>query len=112
STPMRYDPPVTDPKEIKRVEQGAPDGPNLVRCVLQAEPARKLVALRDIPVMIFASESSYHAMYDHCTAKFLNQAGVRTDYIRLEDVGIRGNGHMVMIEKNNLEIAAMIASWL
>jgi len=112
STPMKYDPPVTDPKEIKRVEQAAPDGPNLVQCMLQAEPARKLVALQGIPVMIFAAESSYHAMYDHCTAKYLNQAGVRTDYIRLVDAGIRGNGHMVMIEKNNLEIAALIARWL
>jgi len=80
--------------------------------MLQAEPARKLVALQGIPVMIFAAESSYHAMYDHCTAKYLNQAGVRTDYIRLVDAGIRGNGHMVMIEKNNLEIAALIARWL
>jgi hypothetical protein len=30
----------------------------------------------------------------------------------LEDVGIRGNGHMLMIEKNNLEIADFIAKWV
>ncbi len=109
---MAYDPPVTDPAEIKTVEQTVPDGPNLVACKLQAEPARKLVSLQGVRVMIFAAEASYHAIYDHCTAKFLNQAGVKTDFIRLEDVGLRGNGHMVMIEKNNLEIAAMIARWL
>jgi pimeloyl-ACP methyl ester carboxylesterase len=80
--------------------------------MLQAEPARKLAALQGIPVMIFAAESSYHAQYDHCTAKFLNQAGVKTDFVRLEEAGIRGNGHMVMIEKNNLEVAALIARWL
>jgi pimeloyl-ACP methyl ester carboxylesterase len=112
STPMKYDPPVSDPKEIARVEQAAADGPDMVRCMLQAEPARKLAALQSIPVMIFAAEASYHAMYDHCTAKYLNQAGVKTDYFRLEQVGIRGNGHMVMIEKNNLEIAAFIDKWL
>jgi pimeloyl-ACP methyl ester carboxylesterase len=112
STPMKYDPPVTDPSQLKPVEQAAADGPDLVRCMLQAEPARKLANLQAIPVLVFASESSYHAMYDHCTAKFLQQAGVKTDFVRLEDAGLRGNGHMVMIEKNNLEIAALIDRWL
>jgi len=27
-------------------------------------------------------------------------------------VGIRGNGHMQMLEKNNLEIAAFYEKWL
>jgi pimeloyl-ACP methyl ester carboxylesterase len=111
-TAMKYDPPVSDPKEIATVEQAAPDGPNLVRCMQQAEPARKLVGLQGIPVLVFAAESSYHAMYDHCTAKYLRQAGVKADFVRLEEAGIRGNGHMVMIEKNNLEIAALINRWL
>lgn len=111
-TPLAYDPPLKDPKELKAVEQAAPDGPDLVACMQQAEPARKLVNLRGIPVMVFAAEASYHAVYDHCTAKWLNQAGVKTDYVRLEDAGIRGNGHMVMIEKNNLEIAALIRRWI
>jgi len=53
-----------------------------------------------------------HHVYDHCTAKCLNQAGVKTEYIRLQDKGIRGNGHMVMIEKNNLDIARLIDKWL
>lgn len=111
-TPLAYDPPAKDPKELKTVEQSAADGANLVACMQQAEPARKLVNLRGIPTLVFASESSYHAVYDHCTAKWLNQAGVKTDFVRLEDVGIRGNGHMVMIEKNNLDIAAMVQRWL
>lgn len=33
-------------------------------------------------------------------------------FIRLTDKGIRGNGHMMMLEKNNLEIAAVMADWL
>ena len=32
--------------------------------------------------------------------------------VRLEDVGIRGNGHMVMLEKNNLEVADWIDGWI
>jgi len=30
----------------------------------------------------------------------------------LADRGIRGNGHMMMLEKNNLQIAAVMAEWL
>lgn len=111
-TPMAYTPAVTDPAQLSKAEDAAADGPHLAKCMLQAEPARKLTNLQNMPVLVFAAESSYHAIYDHCTAKYLKQAGVKADFIRLEDVGIKGNGHMVMIEKNNLDIAAMIAGWL
>jgi hypothetical protein len=40
--------------------------------------------------------------------KYLNQAGVKTEYVRLQDQGIHGNGHMMMLEKNNLEIARLV----
>jgi len=78
---------------------------------MQKPPARALVNLKHIPVVIVAAEASYHQVYDHCTAKYLNQAGVKTEYIRLQDKGIRGNGHMVMIEKNNLEVARLLDDW-
>jgi len=68
--------------------------------------------LKGIPTMIMVSEASYHAAFDHCTAKWANQAGVKTDFIRLEERGIRGNGHMVMLEKNSLEIAKLIDDWI
>jgi len=32
--------------------------------------------------------------------------------MRLEDSGIHGNVHMVMLELNNLEVAAALAAWL
>jgi len=32
--------------------------------------------------------------------------------LRLGEHGIHGNAHMVMLEKNNLQVAAMIAGWL
>ncbi len=111
-TPLAYDPPITDPKQLKVVEQPAPDGPNLVACMQQGQPAHQLANLRNIPVMVFVAEASYHAAYDHCTAKWLSQAGVKTDFVRLEDAGLRGNGHMVMIEKNSLEIAALVQRWI
>ena len=57
-------------------------------------------------MLIVVSEASYHASYDHCTANYLTQAGVRNTMIRLGDVGIHGNGHMMMLEKNSDDIAA------
>ncbi len=62
--------------------------------------------------MVLTSEASYHAGYDQCTVAFLTQAGVATDWIKLADRGIHGNGHMMMWEKNNLEIAGVIAEWI
>jgi pimeloyl-ACP methyl ester carboxylesterase len=108
---ITYDPPVTDPSEIAVEREGA-EAPDLFACWMQKTPARQLVNLKNIPVMIMAAEASYHQVYDHCTAKYLNQAGVKAEYIPLQDKGIHGNGHMVMIEKNNLEIARLLDEWM
>jgi len=32
--------------------------------------------------------------------------------LRLGDHGIHGNAHMIMLEKNNLQVAGLIAAWL
>jgi uncharacterized metal-binding protein len=61
---------------------------------------------------VVTSEASYHAPYDHCTVKYLQQAGVKPSYIRLADIGIHGNSHVMMPEKNSKEIAGVIAAWL
>ena len=63
-------------------------------------------------LVIIAGAASYHRSYDHCTAKYLEQAGVRNTFIPLDERGIDGNGHMMMLEKNNLEISAFLRQWL
>jgi pimeloyl-ACP methyl ester carboxylesterase len=110
--PLLYDPPAAEPKDFAISQQAAADGPNLARCWLQDSPARRLVNLPGIPILIVVSEASYHAPYDHCTSKYLAQAGVRHSFVRLPDAGIKGNGHMMMLEKNNLRIAALLQSWI
>ena len=69
-----------------------------------------MTALPDC-LLIVTAEASYHAPYDHCTAKWLQQAGVNNTYLRLPERGIRGNGHMMMLEKNNLEVSAVLRGW-
>jgi pimeloyl-ACP methyl ester carboxylesterase len=112
SFPVAYDPPVKSAADIKIVQDEKPDGPDKVRCYRQAEPARRLVNLAQVPTLILQSEASYHAGYDQCSVRFLRQAGVSVDFIKLEDVGVRGNGHMMMLEKNNHEIAQVMIDWL
>jgi len=79
---------------------------------MQKAPARQLVNLKNIPAVVVAAEASYHSVYDHCTVKYLNQAGMKVEYVRLGDKGIHGNGHMVMLEKNNLDIAHLLDRWM
>jgi pimeloyl-ACP methyl ester carboxylesterase len=110
--PLAYDPPLKAGEKLAFVRQDRPDAPNLVRGWLQAEPARKLRNLTKIPVLIVAGEASYHAAFDHCTAAYLAQAGVPVTYLPLQDIGIRGNGHMMMLEKNSDEIAGVLVDWL
>jgi pimeloyl-ACP methyl ester carboxylesterase len=110
--PLAYDPPLTGDAKLEFVRQERPDKPDLVRCWLQKEPARKLPNLAHIPLVIITSEASYHAAYDHCTAAYLSQAGVPNTQIYLADMGVHGNGHMMMIEKNSAAIAGVIAQWL
>jgi pimeloyl-ACP methyl ester carboxylesterase len=109
---LTYDPPLKDGEELSFVRQDKPDGPDLVRCWQQAEPARKLKNLAGIPMVIVMSEASYHASYDHCTANYLTQAGVRNTMIKLGEAGIHGNGHMMMLEKNSDDIARVMREWL
>ena len=112
AVPLAYSPPAAKSSDLVIVQQDKPDGPDLVRCWMQNTPARLLPNLQKLPIVILTAEASYHAPYDHCTVKYLEQAGLHPAYIKLGDVGIHGNGHMMMLEKNNLEIAAVMFKWL
>ncbi len=58
-------------------------------------------------------QASYHAQYDQCTRRYLQQAGVPLDFrAARETVGLRGNGHMMMLEKNSADIAKFMMKWL
>ena len=108
---LTYEPLVVAPDEIDIVQQKQPDAPDLSACWLQTEPARKMPNLAHIPILVVTSEASYHAVYDHCTVRYLRQVGAHVDFIRLEQVGIHGNGHMMMLETNNKAVASVIVRW-
>lgn len=110
--PLTYDPPAPQASDLAVTRQDGPDAPDLEPCALQAEPARRLAHLAAIPILVLTTQASYHAVYDHCTARYLRQAGASVDFERLADHGILGNGHMMMLEKNSDAIARFVASWM
>lgn len=110
---MTYSPAIAHPGElVKHVIRS--NSSMYSNCVIQADsPApRKLVNLAKVPVLVMTTESSYHAPYDWCTVQFLKQAGVSVEHLQLADIGIHGNGHLVFMEKNSQEVAAVLQKWM
>lgn len=110
--PIRYEPAVKDASELQVALEAQPAKAGQVACYLQTGAPRKLVNLARIPVLLAVGEAGYHRVFDECTARWLQQAGVSTDYVELEKVGLSGNGHQMMMEKNSDAIAAYFASWI
>lgn len=110
--PMTFDPLPDSASDLGPALASMPDSPDLVRGYLPSGPRRRLNRLAGIPILILSAEASYHACYDQCTSEFLDWAGVAHDFVRLEDRGIRGNGHMIMLEKNNHRTAGVVLDWL
>jgi len=110
--PITYAPPAKDVSELTFERQEKADNPDLARCWLQKEPARQLPNLQKLPIAIVTGEASFHGPYEHCIVKFLEQAGVHPTWLNLGAMGIHGNGHMMMLEKNSDQIADAIEKWV
>jgi len=114
ASPMTYDPPVTDPSQFRLLDQSAPpDSPRPVVSPfkLQAEPAHKWKNLKGIPITWVTSEFGGGGSPVSNVA-FLKQAGCSAEMLRLRDYGIIGNGNLMLMEKNNHEVFAVIRDWL
>ncbi len=111
---VTYDPPVTDPAQFKLVDQTPPpDSPRPVVSPfkLQAEPARKWKNLQGIPIGWLTSEFGGGGS-PAANVAFLKQVGCSAEMLRLRDHGILGNGNLMLLEKNNHEVFAVIRDWL
>ena len=109
--PVAYDPPVKDPSELKTkkvesFETGV--APHLI----QQEPARKLKNLQKIPMVLVTAEASFASPGNPAALEYLKQAGCDVVELRLGRAGIRGNGHMMMVEKNNRQVLQPILKWI
>jgi pimeloyl-ACP methyl ester carboxylesterase len=109
---FEYDPPAARPADLTVALEEKQERPGEARCWLQTAPVRTLTKWKNIRVLDISADATYHRAYDPCIPKWLNQAGVKTDFVRLETVGITGNGHMMMLEKNSDDIIKFIVTWI
>ena len=110
--PVTWDPPVKDVAEIKTrwVADAEIDGGGYF---LQDEPVRRLPNFRDVAVLTVTSAAGTASPGNPGAPAFLKQAGVRVaEELRLANVGIQGNSHMMMVEKNHREVLQPILDWL
>ena len=104
-----------------KVAQARPDK---VKALIAIEPAgigdpAKADVLKNIPTLIiygdyFERDSRWPKIRANgiALADAIKAAGGSVDIIDLPQTGIKGNSHMVMMDKNNLEVAALIQKWL
>jgi pimeloyl-ACP methyl ester carboxylesterase len=109
--PVVYDPPVSDPSELKTVTV-TPTENGIAPYKLQTEPARKLKNLRGIPIVVVTSEGSFASPGNPGAVAYFKQAGCTAEELRLVDHNIHGNGHMMMVEKNNAAVLEPIVAWI
>ena len=87
--PITFSPPV---KDAVRAQMGAartsPMRPTSSPAGSRQSRRGNLPNLQRMPIALITSEASYHAAYDHCIVKFLNQAGVTPTWIKLAELGI------------------------
>jgi pimeloyl-ACP methyl ester carboxylesterase len=111
TVPVTYDPPVADPSEIKTHWVSSPE-PGINGYFLQSDPIHKLPNLRNTKVLFVTADSSFASPGNPGGAAFLKQAGVQAEELRLGAIGIKGNGHMMMVEKNSRQVLQPIIEWV
>jgi pimeloyl-ACP methyl ester carboxylesterase len=102
--------------------------PGLVKAVVNIEGAQSVVptdaqiaAYRGVPVLelfgdhldapVFTGQPRYEAR--KAVVERINRVeGGRATLVRLPDVGIKGNSHMMMQDRNNLQVADFILGWI
>jgi pimeloyl-ACP methyl ester carboxylesterase len=102
--------------------------PRLVKAVVNIEGAQAIVpteaqieAYRGIPVLelfgdhldapVFTGRARYEGR--RAVVERINkQQGGKATLIRLPDVGMKGNSHMMMQDRNNLQVADFVLDWI
>ncbi len=98
--------------------------PDKVKALILVEPAgtgdaKDVAKLKDVPMLaVYGDYIAEDARWPAIKAngiKFLDAAkaaGASYDVIDLPAVGQKGNSHMLMMDKNNAEVAGLIQDWL
>ena len=91
---------------------------NAPRCTLFTDA--EIAKLTKFPIMFMFGDhldqqpAGVLAAFNNCKALIakINAAGGNAQMIWPPDLGIRGNSHMMMLDKNNLQLADLIRKWI
>jgi pimeloyl-ACP methyl ester carboxylesterase len=98
--------------------------PDKVKALIEVEPAgvgdpARVDALKNIPtLMIYGDFIEHDSRWPRMRAtglafaESIKAAGGSVDVVDLPGIGIKGNSHMIMMDKNNAEVANLIQRWL
>jgi pimeloyl-ACP methyl ester carboxylesterase len=98
--------------------------PDKVKALIAVEPTvggdrNKLASIKDTPVLvIYGDYAKDHPRWSKIRqggidyAGALKAAGGNISVIDLPDIGIRGNSHMIMMDRNSDAVADLIQKWL
>ena len=104
-----------------RVAQARPDK---VKALVAIEPAgqgdpKQAERLKGIPTLFvygdyIDKDARWPSIRKNGVAfgEAITKAGGKVEVVDLPQAGIRGNSHMLMMDRNNLEVAALIQRWL
>ena len=98
--------------------------PHKVKALVAVEPANagdlnQAAVLRNTPILTIYGDNVDKdsrwpkiRMFGVNFADAVNRVGGKAEVVDLPKIGIHGNSHMMMMDKNNADIAALIQSWL
>jgi hypothetical protein len=98
--------------------------PEKVKALIAVEPSTggdpaKAAALKNIPTLVvfgdYIEQDARWPKIRENDLKFLDMvkaAGGNPEVVNLPEVGIKGNSHMPMMDRNNLAVADLIQAWL
>jgi len=105
--------------------------PESVRAIISLEPGYVRVDLDEEKIKLLAKIPTFFIFGDYLElptgiahswqnayeeslkyAETINNAGGNVKVLRLQDIGMKGNSHMLMQDLNNLDIADMVMDWL
>jgi hypothetical protein len=104
-----------------KVAQARPDK---VKALIAVEPAGigdpgQAAVLKDIPTLVvygdnIALDSRWPQIRKNGVEFVgeISKAGGKVEILDLPNAGIRGNSHMLMMDRNNLQVAGLIQEWL
>ena len=83
-------------------------------CFANLTPAH-ISVLKNIPILIVVADfMSSPQPSAACVTEMnrINAAGGDMTFISLPAIGIHGNGHMMMLDNNNLQVADVLINWI